>query len=196
MIQHPLCHTFYGPHLQSDAAYNYDYRRRVTWVAEKRARRDWFGMLLLYEKPHRLRAFADHAHLMSDAEYWSLLHVVWTTIENPHQNLRLIRTLYASKRGERGRLMTDYERRVLAALPPRVRVYRGYVPGKNLLGWSWTLSERKAWWFAQRPAVFRTPGTVAIGEVAKADIVAYLAGRREREILVDPRRVHLIRPRR
>ena len=93
--------------------------------------------------------------------------------------------------------MEPDELATLNALPDRFTIYRGYLPRRNLRGWSWTLDQQLAEWFARRTALFASdlglPGRVAKGRVAKADVVAYFDAREEREVVVDPASVRVVK---
>jgi len=57
-------------------------------------------------------------------------------------------------------------------------------------GFSWTLDEEKARWFAARSSM-ETP-LLARGTVSRRDVFAYLSGRGEQEIVCLPENVHNI----
>ena len=76
--------------------------------------------------------------------------------------------------------MTEDERKVLSNLPDFITIYRGYTPGKNKQGISWTLDKDKANWFANR---FSSNGKVRRKQISKRDVFAFLDGRNEKEII-------------
>jgi hypothetical protein len=88
--------------------------------------------------------------------------------------------------------MNPQERRFLARQRERLTIYRGCRSGRKI-GWSWTLDRRKAKWFARRfeEYVEGSP-IVLIGEVNKKDVIAYFASRKEKEIVVDPKKVTVV----
>ena len=96
-----------------------------------------------------------------------------------------LRQLFAVDRPGKENMMDEEERAFLANQPDQFEIYRGY--GKTVNGWSWTVDREKAIWFAQR-LDFDSP-TLATGTVQKADVLAYFAGRKESEIIVDPKKV-------
>ena len=88
--------------------------------------------------------------------------------------------------------MSAYERRYLASLPNRLTIYRGS-QSKRIRGWSWTLDQKKAHWFANRWARlnFGKPH-IATGKVKKSDVIAYFSRRKEKEIIIDPSKVKIV----
>ena len=88
-------------------------------------------------------------------------------------------------------MMDEAERRLLNGLPLEFIIYRGCGPA-NEQGWSWTLSAEQAEWFAERlPG--RNGGIVLEGECHRLDIIAFLDGGGEDEILIDPEDVRIVR---
>ena len=83
-------------------------------------------------------------------------------------------------------LMNEEELKVYNALPEEVTVYRG-VTSNNLDGveaLSWSLSPKKAEWFATRfPSI---KGRVYSATISKYDIFAYINERNEEEVIVNP----------
>jgi len=153
----------------------------------------WDQYLLWIGRPYRFYALLAILDPLGDAEYWRLLRTVWDDAEDLFRWRRVIPTLLESARSNCELLMNERERAYLATLPDIVTIYRGYDRGHRS-GWSWTLSEACAEWFAKRFSVLegRVP-RVAVGTVAKGDIIAYLAGRQESEIVVNPVRVRRVR---
>ena len=90
------------------------------------------------------------------------------------------------------RLMSAYERRYLASLPNRLTIFRGS-QSMQVQGWSWTLDEKKALWFAKRleRLGFGIP-RVTTGRAKKSDVIAYFSRRKEKEIVIDPSRVKIV----
>jgi hypothetical protein len=80
----------------------------------------------------------------------------------------------------RAAMMTNAERAKLASLPECIAVWRGVSNAEHADGFSWTLSRRRAHWFAKRWAFEGTSPLLVGGAVAKADVIAYLGGRGER----------------
>jgi hypothetical protein len=141
----------------------------------------------------RLGAFdAIRKHVRHDQVYYALLGFVWPMVERPHLEAHLNhRAFYPRKRKRHFEfLMEPDDLAVLAALPDLVAVYRG-VSGGPYPGWSWTLSQTQAAWFARRWSSITGPAYLLTGRVARQRIIAYDNGRGEAEIIVDPRWVDL-----
>ena len=185
MIRHPLLQELY----LRPALHNYQYKMAKEQCAEAQKKGDWPALIQFHAGPYRLRAFKQYADRLSDAEYWETLAEVWACIENIWQYRDDISKLLTSKRPQRERMMDEKERKKLASLPDELTIYRGFIPGKNRNGWSWTLSKATAKWFAKRFASLFGKGEVATGTCAKSDVIALLLGRKEAEIIIDPKKV-------
>jgi len=180
MLKHPL--LFAVPYMEmQNALYNEQYRYKQKAVEEAREKGKWGSFIFLHERPHRFEAFDEIAYMLTDEEYWELLGKVWSDTENLWQ-IYFISRLLRSPRGSRERMMDEKERAFLAKLPDQFMIYRGHHT-VNRRGYSWTLSYNKAKWFAHR---FQRAGHVAIASVRKEHVIAYLGGRNELEIVVDP----------
>jgi hypothetical protein len=152
----------------------------------------WFHYLfVLHSDNERPRAFKSVADLMNDSEYWSNLGAVWTDHDG-----RFIRRpepkefwlpLFTSDRPKRHNLMSGTERRHLASLPAKVKVFRAGMESEM----SWTLSETVALKFANRISKVYAPAgvecAVLSAVVTKKRILALFEERNEEEIVLDPR---------
>ena len=109
---------------------------------------------------------------------------MFTDCENAWQFERT-RDLFENRQSGRAEhIMNDAERKALADLPGVIQIYRGY-RGPDWQGWSWTLDRERADWFARRPTRDGQP-KIAVAQTRRADVIALLNGRNEREIVVDP----------
>lgn len=185
MIQHPLLHCLYN----HPALHNYQYKVAKEELAKAESEKDWIKVIRLHERPYRLGALKQYADKLSDEQYWETLGGVWANIENIHQYGKDVHKLLTSNRPHREKMMDKEEAAELASLPEELTIYRGFVPGKNRDGWSWTLNKDKAEWFAKRFAPLFGKGKVATGTCAKSDVIALLLGRNEDEVIIDPGRV-------
>jgi len=71
-------------------------------------------------------------------------------------------------------------------LPQKIKVYRGACKD----GYSWTLSKEKAQWFCDRNnKIFGDNSKVMEKVVDKSQIFAFLNGRKEREVIILPKRL-------
>lgn len=170
------------------------YRQRA--IADAMAECRWKTVLWLTERPRRVLVFCEFAPAMTDQEYWMLLRWIWEDSENIYQWRDLPRSLLLRPRPDRDLMMTPEERAALAAMPGVLTVYRGY-DRRNMRGWSWTTDAARAEWFARRFSVIHgSHPRIAVWKIIKQDVIAYLTGRRESEIVADPSRVDVIRTRR
>ena len=134
------------------------------------------GEIELVEYQHQPRYFARDADRLPNDRYWPLLSQIYQIQKFTIHDRDLFDKLFRSDRPGRENLMTPEEQAVLARLPKRLRVYRGY-SGDDLYadGIAWTLDRRQAVWYANWHREDDNP-TVASGTVAKADIWAYIDG--------------------
>jgi hypothetical protein len=182
----------------------YKHKEQATEIAL--AAQDWKQYIFLHERPYRLDALLeimDSAGFWDDPTpvFWDLLVTVWMDSENIHQNLDAWRDLWsvASKSQENGygaihpHVMDDEELAAFQALPETVTVYRGTSHRKVISGMSWTTDKTKAEWFATRFTTPHQSKNIAKGIIAKKDILAYLIGRGESEVVAFPEDIEHIR---
>jgi hypothetical protein len=186
MISHHFVHEiFYVPEM--NAVYNKQLEFKKERYREAVREKNFSTALYLHEKPYRLLAFSQLHQLMSDSEYWEYLRSIWVDSENIWQNQTLWLHFLSSDRPQREKFMDDDEHEHLKSLPERVKIYRGYAVGKNIDGYSWTLSREKAEFFANR-FYGLYEGRVAEMDIPKAEIFAYISSRGEDEVIVLPTR--------
>ena len=188
MLKHPLWFSVpYDP--QMNAYINEGFRRKQAAVDKAIETKEYVHVIWLHERPYRSEAFMVLASKFTDQEYWKYLRSVWEDSENLWQHKRTWARLLQSPRPGRHLMMTEHERSIVETFPETVQVYRGCRP-ENRRGWSWTLLEDKARFFATR---FRQKGgLVRSGDVEKSQIIAFLDGRGEGEVIVDPRHIRNI----
>lgn len=191
MVHHPLVVEILArPELYSHLNRQYLKKREV--LAEALQEQNWGSYIFLHERPYRFDALLKIADAVaSEQDFWDLVSTVWTDSENIWENHKAWVRLWTS-RANPHLAMEAKERDKLARLPETVTIWRGFNHPKGRLGLSWTLSESKARWFANRFSKGRTP-TVIRGEVGKTDILAYFANRGEQEIVVVPKTVRQIK---
>jgi hypothetical protein len=156
-------------------------------IKEAKAERDWGRYLIHHQRPYRLQAFQDFCFELTPEEFWEQLEFVWTDAEGNSINIDTWRMLFSLHPEHRHRMMSESERNVLNALPVSFEVYRGYSEGLEN-GLSWTTDKAKAEWFAVRFKL-NAPAMVVTGTVKQSDVIAYLLGRGESEILCFPESV-------
>lgn len=187
-LQHPLCVGPLANGLGHCAALNRMYQERKMALAEARSERDWLSFVSLHEGPYRLNAFAAVAAELSDTEYWQLLGGVIDDAEVLYRGRDVLAHLLRANRPQRQAMMDDASQKEFAALPDELIIYRGYDDEAGAEGWAWTLSLEKAQWFAKRWRFLpgRGEAMVVSGVVKKSDVIAYLNGRGERTVIVNP----------
>ena len=163
--------------------------------------RDWLGYLGMFDSHHRLAPFLSIQAGLTDREYWRCLRFVWEMSECMATDREAWQGLmFAYREGGRA-MMSAAERAKLRGLPDPLRVFRGQKDATHPLGFSWTTSRP----VAKRFAILyqkRFLGTewnrgesavVFAGTVRKNCVLAYLMGRNESEVIVEPEQVESIR---
>lgn len=147
---------------------------------------DYEGYLKCIDRTLQPEYLAKDAWLFTDAQYWTLLGMAYGGQKFTIHYRDLFDDLFRAERPGREHLMTDEERAILARLPKRVRVYRGY-SGDDLYadGIAWTLDRQQAIWYANWHRSDDDP-MIASGTVSRADIWAYFDGG---DILLPPEAV-------
>ncbi len=148
------------------------------------AEANYLSYLTLVERPYRVGAFYKLMPLFTDQQYWEWLGEIWIDAAFPFERLRKWKALFGSDRSNRHLLMDEAERAALANMPDVLTIYRG---GKNRDGLGWTLSEDVAKKFAFTFVGARPCNRVFEGTVPKSKVYAFLTGRNEQTIIVDPR---------
>lgn len=151
----------------------------------------WKACIELFERPYRVEAFCHYRYLMSDTEYWELLATVWIDSENIRENQLVWEELLSSNRGCKQAFVGSGEE--LAAMPESFLIYQGHTSERDD-GWSWSVDEPTARWFAHRFAQLeRSSPVVTVALVQRTDVLAYRQDRGENEIIVNPLRVKVQR---
>ncbi len=181
-LKHPLVFDVpYTP--RSNHRLNYWYQYKLDRIREVIAERNYGAVIYLYERPYRLDAFHQIADHLTDEEYWALLADTWIDSENIWQNREEWGEVLAGRPNSH-LFMDEEDREKLAKLPDPIPVYRGAAAGVNDDGLSWTTDVRRAIWFANRLRRPDEQRVLVVGEVAHADVIGYLTGRGEDEIVV------------
>ena len=181
IVRHPLV-MWIGPMMPG--MINQQYRQKLEAVGEARKSKNWSSYIYLHERPYRLDAFMDVKDEMDDKDYWSLLSDIWVDSENIWQNKDLWKSALSSKRPGKSNMMKKDELDELDSLPDKIKIYRGYIKGKNQNGFSWTTDKAKATWFSSRLARGNEKPLVAEATVSKKDVVAYFTRRGESEVVL------------
>ena len=185
VLRHPLVYAV--PYMSSmNALYNRQYLGKKDQLADASDTGDWHGYVYLHERPYRLDALLEISDEVDDATFWSLLSGIWMDSENIPQNQELWNEIFDSGRAGMENMMKNDEREALAALPQKIKIYQGHT-GDRDDGWSWTTDKSVALWFAQRFSQLEgSDAQVTEATADKNDVLAYLLGRGESEILVSP----------
>lgn len=192
-----FCLSPYLPGMEADLNTTYASRRGA--VDEALQNGDHGQYVWLHERPYRLDALLYVAEQITDeCLYWKLAGEIWSDSENISECFDAWRAVLSSDRPCRDSLMNDQEREYLAGLPPVIDVYRGFltVGGEDdaVNGFSWTLDESRAEWFAQRFAFVdgEEDPVVATGRLAREKVLAYFSGRNEAEVVCLPADVEIV----
>ena len=184
-ISHPLVNEiFYIPEMNSQYNKILAYKKKA--LDEAWDKQDWASYVNIHEKPWRAEKLYKIMGLVPAKEWWELVAEVWMGSENIWQNKKLWQKMLTFSSGDRNDMMNAAERKVFASLCAKetVTLYRGYSVGKgDKWGFSWTTDKAKALWFAQR---FSKKPKVETQEVFTNNIIAYLNGRGEKEVIWIP----------
>lgn len=145
------------------------------------------SIILLINGPYRLQFLKLIQNGLSTDELGRLLADIWVGSENPNDCEVPLPTLIKwFKKASRESLMDAEELAYYNSLPDEFTVYRGIASKSNKKGISYTLSLEKAEWFANR---FQKNGYVLTGTAKKKDVLAYFNGRKEQEVLIEPKNI-------
>jgi len=180
MIHNPLYVGVYSEHRFMNEMVNNAYHKKKKHLQEYVEQQKIESVINLIERPYRVESTMEALRSWwqpnKDA-YWDLISWLWQDTECVYENLDTWIELMTLEFSEPQLMMNDKEKEVYDNLPEIVRVYRGGVDDKGL---SWSLSREKAEWFANR---FDYGYQVFEKEIKKSDILAYLNGRQEQEII-------------
>lgn len=146
------------------------------------------NMWHIADKPERMRCLKTIASKIGFSDpvlFWEHFWSVWASSENLNEDSEFIDYLidYGKALGDPALGLDDDEHETLDTLSYPVVAYRGGCE-HNRDGWSWTLDRKVAHMFAMRAHgpkerfIFKT-------EIERDQILAYLSGRAESEIVVD-----------
>ena len=195
-IKHPLVYSIcHSP--VTNALVNRQFRYKKEALARAADQQNWHSYVYLHERPYRLDAFMDIRDAIAKAEdYWRLLGSIWVDSENIWQNAQEWRDLFEEpERGSMEHFMDEDDRKALTLPPskggllPTFTVYRGYHYEGGEDGFSWTLDKPRAKWFARRLCGDDEVPMVATGTLGRKDVIGYMTGRGEQEIVALPENV-------
>lgn len=145
------------------------------------------AIFLLINRPYRLQFLELIQKVLSPDEMGRLLAYLWEDSENPNNSAVPLSTLIRwFKNASKQSLMDTEELAYYDSLPDEFTVYRGIGSKTNQKGISYTLNLEQAEWFANR---FQQDGYVLTGTAKKKDVLAYLNGREEQTVLIEPKNI-------
>jgi hypothetical protein len=195
-IKHPLVFSIlHNP--QMNAMYNAMLRQKKAAIERAVEKENWDSYVWLHERAYRLDAFLDIKDSIAKApDYWMLLGSIWLDSENIWQNLDEWRLLFEEpERGSMEYFMDENDREVFripenkGGMLPTFPIYRGFSVDGGEDGFSWTIDRARAKWFARRWCSEDHTPMVAAGTVGRKDVIGYMTGRDEQEIVVLPENV-------
>ena len=188
-IHHPLVVSIMHHEMLNDHT-----NKRYEYLKEKVSKAlqdgDYSTYVFLHERPYRLEALVDIMDLDHDSkDYWEMVSSVYIDSENIHQYFDDWLSILNFDSENKKYLMDDEEILSLESFDDELTVYRGYNGKGTRYGLSWTIDKNIAEFFAKRFVNSESNAKIAVGKVKKADVIAYLTGRNESEILVNPDKV-------
>ena len=180
MVHHPLYVGAYSEHPFMHKMVNNTYKEKKKHLQKYVEEQKIELAINIIERPYRVQSTMEALRSWwqpTKEDYWDLISWLWQDTENVYENLDTWIELLTLEFSDPQLMMNNKEKEVYNKLPEIVKVYRGGVDDKGL---SWSLSKEKAEWFANR---FDFGYEVFEKEINKSDILAYLNGRQEQEII-------------
>ena len=158
-------------------------RHKLEILEQAREKEDWAQYVFIHERPYRVDALRQlvSVNLVNPHDLPKLILDVWIDTESPHQSYEDWDYLFnAVTCDELNAVLVEEEITARDKLPAKITLYRGADP-QYPTGYSFTLDEEKAYWFANR---FGAEGKVRGRVVPKDVTVGPLMGRGEDEMIV------------
>lgn len=136
-------------------------------------------------RPPYLPAFFRHTvRYLSKEDFSYFLASMWTLVEFPNADPTVSTNEFVRyfQQSDKKILMDEGDYKRYLSLPDVLTVYRGVKPKGKVLALSWTLSKKKAEWFANR---FQSDGTVYRAKISREHVLAYFNCRNEQEVVLD-----------
>lgn len=156
-------------------------------LVERAKERNWLAFFHCIQTPFRFDVLYAVQENLNDVEFWQSFRSIWMHVLNLWEDLEVLDELLRLQRPHRHYLMDESERAAFDKLPSSLQIYRG-APEEHPLGFSWSLSKRKATWYAKKRQWYREACCVE-AECKKTDVIALILARNENEIIIDPARV-------
>ncbi len=195
-VQHPYFTSTFcavkenGKNLMLDLNKEDDLKKaRYTIESEIAAAEEYSRFLMLIRSPYLPVFFSLTNQYLSIKDFSEFLASLWTRVEFPNEdpNVSVKEFIALFRKADRSFLMKECEQQLWKTLPERITVYRGINSKGKVKGLSWTLSEDKARWFADR---WNGKGIVYKATINKTDSFAYFGTRGEDEIVLDCNKLH------
>lgn len=144
-------------------------------------------ILIFCPTSSKVRYFIRYCHLLDDKQYWKYLGEIHVSQDYEPVPIEILTTLFSSDRKHKEALMNEEELEVFNSLQSAFTIYRAmskkeFLNGKFRL--SWTLNESVATKFKRDNKIkYQVEHIIHKMEVSKKDVIAYLNGREEEEII-------------
>lgn len=153
------------------------YRKLLAFTEDSITRAKTAIKIFMFIRPqYRLTLFKYSCEYMSESDFEDILCYSWQSSEFPSRDVNVTKQEYIEWFKK-----LNYK----SAFPEIVTIYRG-VRECGKMGISWTLSEDKAVWFAQR--YNKDKGIVYQAKIKNKDILYYIDSS-EQEVIVDPKKL-------
>ena len=185
VLRHPLIYSL-PPVAWRWVNASYEEKRKM--LATYLAAGEWSRAIFIHERPWRMTRLDEYWMDMPDTiERNAALLEVWSDTEQPFQFGPVPLRLFTAARADRTLYLTDDDAGTKPILRGKLTVFRDTGIGEKP-GIAWTLDRDKAVWFAKR---FRDAADAILitATVDSSKVLAYIVGRGEQEVVVDPRRV-------
>lgn len=167
--------------------------RKARFSVEKRIREvgNYREFLIIMNTPYLPVFFQRTSRYLSISDFSTFLSAMWTYVEFPNADANVTTEEFVSffKSADPKLLMEDEDYATWETLPEEITVYRGISGDGKVKKLSWTLSEKKAHWFADR---WSMQGSVYRAKIRKEDVFAYFDERGEKEVVLDPKKLFKI----
>ena len=173
-LKHPLLNDILYL-TKRNAEFNFRLKFKKQLLAEALEKKKYHQYVLHYERPYRLKAIQNLIDLktISRKDIASVIMWFWMDSENIWELLPDWKILLKDYKKELIECMSASDKKIFDTLPDIVDVYRG-CNRKNEKGISWTLSKKKAEWFANR---FDEGGSKVIQKKVKKERIIFYTNR-------------------
>lgn len=197
-LRHPLVYAV--PLIPVEAAgLNKAFAEKRAALRKAVAGRRFAQYVTLYERPYRIEAIGNFLRRHPDfglvgnerEEFWDTVAWAHSDSENIGDNLRKWTRLWTRQRPALmacRHLASGNDWAKLAELGDRIEVFHGNTVD-GAIDLSWTLCYDTAVWFAHR--FYARHPVVYHGWVKRSDVIAYLTGRGEEELVIERRHVQV-----